>query len=62
MNVNFCNIKKNTGIDNDLEDVGMELYEKVWLERQVEDQEKEGNINIWGLSRREVIFEPREWA
>lgn len=29
MDMNFCNIKKKIGIDNELEDIGIEFYEKV---------------------------------
>lgn len=48
--MSFYNTKKNIGIDNDLKDIGMELYGKVRLERQEENQKKEGNISIWRLS------------
>ena len=34
MDISFYNTKKTIGIDNDLEDICLELYEEVLLERQ----------------------------
>lgn len=33
MDISFCNLKKKTGIGNDLEDIGIELYDKVQWEK-----------------------------
>lgn len=30
VDMSFCNSKKKTGIGNYLEDIGIELYDKVW--------------------------------
>lgn len=41
LDMSFCNSKKKTGIGNDLEDIGIKLYDKVQGEKEVGKQKEE---------------------